>query len=164
MNRLLTWFPTLAPLYRRFEAASVRERVLVSVCTYLVVAVVLFFLVLEPSMGYRAEQLRAQASAENGLQWMVDNQAQAKQRSGQQAPQRHESKLTTISSSADMHNVTIKRMQPGDDRINVELASQSYLAVVGWLTALEADHGFRLADVRLEKVAEGIVDSRLTLR
>lgn len=164
MNRILTWFPSIAPLVRRFAAASLRERVLIGIGAYLVLALFLYYVVLDSAMGFRSEKLRAQVAASNGLSWMVANQAEAKQRGGAQAPVRSESKLTVISRSAELHNVTIKRMQPGDNRINVELSGQEYLAVIRWLIALETDHGLRLVDVRLEKTGEGIVDSRLTLR
>ena len=164
MNRILTWFPSIGPLIRRFASASLRERLLICIGAYLVLAIFLYYVVLEPAMGFRSEKLRAQVAASNGLSWMVANQAEARQRGSSQAPVRSESKLTVISSSAELHNVTIKRMQPGDDRINVELSGQEYLAVIRWLIALETDHGLRLVDVRLEKTGEGIVDSRLMLR
>lgn len=164
MNRILTWFPSLAPLIRRFASATLRERVLIGAGAYLLLALFLYYVILDPSMGFRNEKLRAQVAASNGLSWMIANQAEARQRGSTQAPVRSDSKLTVISSSADLHNVTIKRMQPGDDRITLELSGQEYLAVIRWLIALETDHGLRLVDVRLEKTGEGIVDSRLTLR
>ena len=164
MNRILSWFPSLAPLHRRFLSASARERVLIGISAYLLVAVILFYVILDPAIGYRAEKQRAQAAASNGLSWMVVNQAEARQRGSTQSPIRNESKLTVISSSAELHNVTIKRMQPGEDRINVELSGEEYRAVIRWLIALETDHGIELIDIRLDKSGEGIVDSRLTLR
>ncbi|MCY4129954.1 MAG: type II secretion system protein GspM [Gammaproteobacteria bacterium] len=164
MNRILTWFPSVAPFIRRFASASLRERILIGIGAYLILALFLYYVVLDPSMGFRNEKLRAQVAASNGLNWMVANQAEARQRGGAEAPIRNESKLTVISSTADLHNVMIKRMQPGDDRFNVELSGQKYLSVIRWLISLETDHGLRLVDVRLEKTDEGIVDSRLTLR
>lgn len=164
MNRILNWLPSLAPLYRRFTSASLRERVLVGTTAYLLVAVFLFYAILDPAIGFRAEKQRAQVAASNGLNWMLANQGEAKQRGSAPSPIRNESKLTVISSSAELHNVTIKRMQPGDDRINVELSGEEYLAVIRWLIALETDHDIDLVDIRLDKSGEGIVDSRLTLR
>ena len=164
MNRILTLFPLIAPLIRRFESATVRERVLIGIGGYLLLALLLYYVIFDPAMGFRSEKLRAQVTASNGLSWMVANEAEARQRGGTQAPVRSESKLTVISSSAELHNVTIKRMQPGDNRINVELSGQEYLAVIRWLIALETDHGLTIVDVRLDKSGEGIVESRLTLR
>lgn len=164
MNLLLTWFPSIAPLVRRFAAASLRERVLIGMSAYLLIAVFLFYVVLDPAMEYRNEKLRDQTAASNGLTWMVANQAEARQRSSTTRPVRSESKLTVISSSAELHNVTIKRMQPGDNRINVELSGQEYSAVIGWLIALETDHGLQLVDIRLDKVSDGVVNGSLTLR
>ena len=164
MKRILIWFPSLEPLQRRFESASPRERVLIGVTAYFLLAVFLFYAILDPAIGFREEKQRAQVAASNGLNWMVANQAEARQRGSGQSPVRNESKLTVISSSAGLHNVTIKRMQPGDNRINVELSGAEYLSVIRWLIALETDHGFELVDIRLDKAGEGVVNSRLTLR
>ena len=164
MNWILKWFPSLAPLHRRFTSASLRERVLVGMSAYLLIAVFLYYAILEPAIGFRAEKQRAQVTASNGLNWMQANQAEARQQGSAPSPIRNESELTVISSSAELHNVTIKRMQPGDNRINVELSGQEYLAVIRWLIALETDHGIELIDIRLDKTGEGIVNSRLTLR
>ncbi len=164
MSRLLTWFPSIAPLQRRFAAASSRERVLIGVSAYLLAGVFLYYAVLNPAMDYRSEQLRAQVAAANGLSWMIANQTEARQRGGDLEPTRGESKLTVISSSAELHNLMIKRVQPAENRINVELSTQEYSAVIKWLIALETDHDMTIVDVRLEKVDEGIVDSRITLR
>ena len=164
MNRLLIWFPTIAPLIRRFAAASLRERILIGVSAYLLSAVFLFYVILDPAMDFRNEKLRDQAAASNGLSWMVANQAEARRRGGTSIPVRSESNLTVISSSAELHSVTIKRMQPGENRVNVELSGQEYSSVIRWLIALETDHGLQLVDIRLDKVSEGVVDGRLTLR
>lgn len=164
MNRILTWFPSIAPLVRRFASASLRERVLIGIGAYLFAALFLYYVVLDSAIGFRTDNLRAQVAAENGLSWMLANEDEARQRSGSNAPVRRESSLAVISSSAELHDVTIKRIQPGDNRINVELSGQEYLSVIRWFIALEADHGLRLVDVRLVKTAEGIVDCQLTLR
>lgn len=164
MNRILIWFPSIAPLITRFAAASPRERTLIGISAYLLIAIVLYYVILDPAIGFRDEKLRAQAAASNGLSWMVANQAEARQRGNTSAPVRNESKLTVISSSAELQSVTIKRMQPGEDRINIELTGQEYAAVIRWLIALETDHGLTLIDIRLDKSAEGVVDGRLTLR
>ena len=164
MNRILTWFPTIAPLIRRFSAASLRERVLIGISAYLLLAVFLYYAILDPAIEFRNEKLRAQAAASSGLSWMVANQSEARQQGGTSLPVRNESKLTVASSSAELHKVTIKRMQPVENRINIELTDQEYSAVIRWLIALETDHGLTLVDVRLDKSAEGVVGGRLTLR
>ena len=164
MNRLLAWFPSVAPLIRRFAAASLRERVLIASSAYLLIALFLYYVILDPAIGFRSEKLQAQVAASNGLSWMIANQDEARQRGNPSLPVRNESKLTVISSSADLHGVTIKRMQPVENRINVELTGQDYSAVIQWLVGLETDHGLTLVDIRLDKSAEGVVDSRLTLR
>ena len=164
MNKILTWFPTIAPLIRRFAAASLRERILIGISAYLLLAIFLYYAILDPAIEFRNEKLRAQAAASNGLSWMVANQSEARQQGSTSSPVRNESKLTVVSSSAELHNVTIKRMQPGENRINIELTDQEYSAVIRWLIALERDHGLTLVDVRLDKSAEGVVGGRLTLR
>lgn len=164
MNRILTWFPSIAPLIRRFAAASLRERILIGVSAYLLLALFLYYAILDPAIEFRNEKLRAQAAASSGLSWMEANQGEARQQGSTSLPVRNESKLTVISSSAELRNVTIKRMQPGENRINIELTDQEYSAVIRWLIALETDHGLTLVDVRLDKSAEGVVGGRLTLR
>lgn len=164
MNRILSWFPSIAPLYRRFAAASVRERVLIGISIYLFIAVLLYYFILDPALGFREEKLRAQDAASNALSWMIANQAEARRLGSNTSPIRNESKLTVISSSAELHSITIRRMQPGESRIDVELSNQEYLAVIKWLIALEIDHGIELVDIRLEKTGEGVVNGRLTLR
>ncbi len=165
MNLLLKWFPTLAPLYRHVSSASPRERVFLELAAYLITGIVLYYAVLAPSLAYRSDMLRAQSAASNGLAWMQANQEKAKLRTqGKRSSAQSENRLSMISSSADMHNVSIKRLQPSNDRIDIELAGQEYLSLIRWLVSLENDQGFVLIDARLDKVAEGVVDSRIALR
>lgn len=164
MNRLLVWFPSIAGAVRRVEAASPRERVLLVVAAYALLALFLYFAVLDPSIAYRADQVRAQSAAENGLNWMRANERAAKSQSGTAGAVRGDNELATISSSAELRNLEIKRMQPGDNRISVELEEQSYADLIRWLIALETDHDFTLVDVRIDKIAEGVVNSRISVR
>ena len=164
MNRLLTWFPTLVSLQRRFDAATSRQRLLIVLAGYFFLALFLYFAVLDPALVYRSDQVRSQFAAANGLSWMVANQDEARRLGGGSQPTRGRNDMAAISNSAQMYNLSIKRMQPTDNRVSVELTSQEYGALIRWLVALESEHGFNIVDARIDKVAEGIVDSRITLR
>ena len=164
MNRIQIWFPTLAPLIRRYATLSLRERVLVNTAAGLFVILLLVYGVLFPSIEYRDSILQEQLMLARGIEWMEANQEQAKRNSTESSGVQGDSRLTSLSSSASLNSVAIKRMQPGDNQISVELAGQEYLKVIKWLVSLETEYGFRLVDMRLDKSENGVVDSRITLR
>ena len=164
MNRLFAWFPSLVSLQHRYASVSSRERFLLGIAAYFLLGLFLYYFVLAPSLGYQAEKLRTQVTVTNGLQWMEANRSEAMRQMGGSGTLRVDNELTTISSSADLYKVAIKRMQPRENQISVELSGQSYLALIRWLVALEAEHGFKIVDARIDKVSDGIVDSRITLR
>lgn len=163
MNRLITWFPTLAPYHRRYAALSGRERFLVNIAASLLVGVFLVYVALFPALEYRDSKLREQYVAAQGLDWMEVNKEQAIRSSPETVGTQADNRLTSLSSSASLNSITIKRMQPSDSQINVEIAGQEYLSVIKWLVALETEYGFKLIDLRLDKSEEGIVDCRITL-
>ncbi|MYD42848.1 MAG: type II secretion system protein M [Gammaproteobacteria bacterium] len=164
MKRLLTWFPTLAVLQRRIEASSRREQILLMSAAYLIAGLFLYFIVLAPALEYRTEKVRTQAAEANGLTWMLANKDLASMRMNGQSSSRGANELATLASSAKLQDLAIKRMQPDDNQISIEMENQNYSHLIKWLVALETEHGFSLLDVRIDKVSAGLVDTRILVR
>ena len=162
MSWFLTRFPSLQPLEARYRSLSPRERILVGLLALVVSGFILVNWILMPASAMRTESIQALTATQNAVDWMRNNQAEAQRRAGVSPKSPSESGLSVISQSANLHNLTIRRMQPREEVIDVELLEQDANSVFRWITVLEEEHGIQLINARIDRYGVGIVNCRLS--
>ena len=143
---------------------NLRQRVLISVLAYIVIWLAIFYAVLSPAYDYQRDNTRTVLASTNGLNWMRANASNADVQASNSAPVRRDNSLSLLSSTSRLHNIKVQRMQPLDNQVTVEISRQPYDSLIGWLVALETEHGFKMIDARIDKAADGVVDGRITLQ
>ena len=150
-------------LGRRYEALERRERVLLKAGGVLIGAVILWLAAIGPILDYRQGAVSRLQREGASLAWMTANRpfAEARRDAGQGAPQ---AQLSTINRSAGEFDLPLRRIQPDGDGFVVHIESRPFAAVIGWMEALETDHGIRVVNASIDADKPGRVNARLTLR
>ncbi len=71
---------------------------------------------------------------------------------------------TRVTSSAEEHDLAIRRLEPEGQRLRVSLVDADFAEVLGWIADLEAFSSVRVVATEMDRRPEpGIVAARLTL-
>ena len=148
---------------RRYEALERRERMLLKVGVALIAATVLWLAAIQPTLDYREGAVNRLQREGASLAWMTANRsfAEARRDAGEGAPQ---AQLSTINRSAGEFDLPLRRIQPDGDGFVVHIESRPFASVIGWMEALETQHGIRVVNVSIDADKPGQVNARLTLR
>lgn len=153
-----------SPLRKRFDALSGRERRL----TLAVAAAVgLFFVysVIGPLLTFHDEAIARQAAEQRDLRWMQANrdtaQAPAQREEGNVEPQ---SRLSAINAVANEHGLPLRRIQPEEGAVSVQIENKPFEKVMRWSHALETRHGLEIVDASVDVQDPGLVNARFRFR
>ena len=165
---MITWFlrqfPSLQSLQDRFNSLSRRERGLVGVLLVVLLGLLIIYGALLPAKEMRDTSIRNLTATQLAVEWMRNNRAEAQRKAGSLPSSSGENRLSVISRSSQLYGLSIRRMQPRDETIDVELLEQDANSLLSWLATLETEHGVQVVSVRIDKFDEGQVNCRLTVR
>lgn len=147
---------------RWFRTLSKREQVLVYVALILV-GIVLSFVLLSSVQNFRNDIVEEYQQKLGDLDWMKANVEQAKLKAAMSGA-RDQEDWRPIYRIASLHNIDIKRIEPGSNGAAIDLEPQAFQDVLNWIFALQEDAGMRIAEVRLTEVDLGMVNTNLVIQ
>lgn len=155
MIKTLRNLSPLEPFFKWYDSQSRREQTLIDVGMVVVAFALVYSLLLNPAVDYRNSQVDSHREEQASFIWMQQhandpavNQSRGSQGAGN-------TKLSVVSNSAGVHNITLNRLQPTPTGINIEIRSAPFNVVVQWLLKLESNYGFKIVEARFERLAEG---------
>lgn len=153
-----------------YHSLSGRDQLALQALVTALVIFCLYALVWRPSVEYRERSEAAAGQAYSDLQWMVNNERQARQlarNSGQSSGSlpAGQSLLSLVSSSARGQGLTLQRFEPrGEDKVNVWLDKVEFNQLMKWLDGLSKQNGVRVEQISVDRAQEpGRVQARLSL-
>ncbi len=149
-----------------FNALSSREKKLISWTGMTVVALFLLGYALPSTLDYRHSNVVKLKVSSADLSWMkaYESTARSSSQQGQGTSTGGSVELSTISRSADLHDVDLQRIQPVSDGINIEITRQQFDSVLKWLFSLQNDEGVTISQARIMRQGAGLVDARVVVR
>lgn len=149
-----------------FNALSSREKKLVSWTGVALVALFLLGFALPSTLDYRHSNVEKLKVSSADLSWMkaYESTARSSSQQGQGTSSGGNVELSTISRSADLHDVDLQRIQPISDGINIEITKQQFDSVLKWLFSLQNDEGVTISQARIMRQGSGLVDARVVVR
>lgn len=152
-QRVLGWYDTLGD----------RDRLALRLLGAFFGVLVLYVLLLAPAIGQGDRAWGRLQQERELLAWLRAHQSEV---SAGGAQAREQPVATVVNSSAQEHQLTIRRYEPaGENGIRVWLEGAEFNAVVKWLYQLEGSFGVRAAEFTVERDAQpGRVNARLTLQ
>lgn len=149
-----------------FNALSSREKKLISWTGMAVVALFLLGYALPSTLDYRHSNVTKLKVSSADLSWMkaYESTARSSSQQGQGTSTGGSVELSTISRSADLHDVDLQRIQPISDGINIEITRQQFDSVLKWLFSLQNDEGVTISQARIMRQGAGLVDARVVVR
>ena len=151
-------------LRRRFDALSTRERRL-AMAVAVVGGLFLVYAVVSPLLTFHATALARYAAEQQDLQWMQANRSAVKAPSGGDAggvePQ---TRLSTINAAAKARGLPLRRIQPEEGAVSVQIERQPFETVIRWSHALETQHGMEIVDASVDAQEPGVVNARFRVR
>lgn len=156
---------TNSTVFKWFNALSAREKKLVSWTGVALIALFLLGYALPSVLEYRHSNVTKLKVSSADLSWMRAYESSARSSSQQgQGSTGDAPDISTISRSADLHELDLQRIQPISDGINVEITRQSFDNILGWLFSLQNDEGYTISQARIMRLGSGLVDARVVIR
>ncbi|MXW54210.1 MAG: type II secretion system protein M [Gammaproteobacteria bacterium] len=157
---------TNSTIAKWFNALSSREKKLVSWTGVALVALFLLGYALPSTLDYRHSNVTKLKVSSADLSWMkaYESTARSSSQQGQGTSNGGSVELSTISRSADLHDVDLQRIQPVSDGINIEITRQQFDSVLKWLFSLQNDEGVTISQARIMRQGSGLVDARVVVR
>lgn len=157
---------TNSTIAKWFNALSSREKKLVSWTGVALVALFLLGYALPSTLDYRHSNVTKLKVSSADLSWMkaYESTARSSSQQGQGTNNGGSVELSTISRSADLHDVDLQRIQPVSDGINIEITRQQFDSVLKWLFSLQNDEGVTISQARIMRQGSGLVDARVVVR
>lgn len=153
-----------SPLRRRYETLSDRERRLAIAVATAAVALFVYSLV-SPLLTFHATALARHATEQEDLRWMQANRTAAErsdQESGQ--PVEAQSRLSTINAAAKELGLPLRRIQPEEGSVSIQIENKPFDTVLRWSHVLETRHGLEIVDASVDVQQPGIVNARFRVR
>lgn len=150
-----------------WNALQPRERLIVTIASLLIVALVLYLALIEPYMDGRDSLEQRIANQQEDLQWMREAAGQFKGVKAQTGQRRvgGQSLLSFVDRSTKEHalNSAIKRIQPEGKKVRIQFEEVSFDRLTGWLAKIETS-GYRIEGVIIERQpGAGMVNARIVL-
>lgn len=170
MNSLLRWFNEQAWWEKSgaadyYRGLSQRDQRIAQAVVALLLASLLFLLVWRPVAHWRERNQARFDDAQETLQWMHANQAQAQASSAGQGRAPGTSLLAVVGDVARELGLTLSRFQPeGADGVSVVLQNEEFDNVLRFVDRLEAHHGLTVRQFSFDRQAAGRVTARLVIQ
>lgn len=153
-----------SPLWQRWQRLPARDRLALLLLGAFLLAVTLYFSVWQPAQRTLAEA-REHYQQQRALHAYLEQNAElARQMSRAPAPNLAPGQLQgLVTATAQQQGLTVESLEIGaDGRLSIRLPEAPADTLLGWLAALQAQ-GVRLDEASLERVADGVVNARVTL-
>lgn len=163
--------PTVASAIRQYESLPTRDQKALLLLGSVVVIFILYFLVWSPAHNFAKKQEANLASSKELLSWVQANQQVARSlatdiKRDSSTVVDSQALVSTISSNAQKHKISLKRFEPsGDRKVRVWLEKVPFNNVVVWLRDLNASYQIDVSQVSIDRDEKGgLVNVRLTLK
>lgn len=135
-----------------------REKGLLGLAMLLTVVSAAWMLIVMPMMTARAASLTEIRKADAIADLLVTTVGE------QTRPVARQPLQTIITQRAKAADLTIRRLDPSENAMSVTLDDAPYSAVIGWMAALTAQEGLRIASVEIgRRTTPGIVATQITV-
>jgi len=151
----------------RFESLEKREQNLVMMLGIMLVIAVIYFFIYQPLSDKLSQAKQGLAREQQLLTWVEKNAAklvQLRASSGVSRSNNRSSLDQIINSTARRYKLSISRLQPQSDRLQVTLDNASFVQLLQWIQELQLANGItvEIAEFR-PQAASGIVKTRLVV-
>ena len=165
VQRGLNWWAqsTAGDYYR---GLGERDRRIVQGLAILLAAMLFWALIWRPIHNWREDSAARYADSVQLLQWLHDNEAQARQSSSRGAGGgAGDSSLAVVGNVARELGITLTRFQPeGDSGVSVVLQEEEFDKVLRFVDQLESRHGMTVRQFSFDRQSPGHVTARIVIR
>ncbi|MEE3652611.1 MULTISPECIES: type II secretion system protein GspM [unclassified Brenneria] len=140
-------------LRQRWQAMSLRERLLLSICASLLMLYPAYSLFWQPWVQRENQWLRTITRERQTIDWMLQHAPAVAQARQLPAGERDVSLPMLVSQRASGYGLAIVRLQPQGDQVAVTLGRSDFNSLIGWLAELEQQHGIRPSALEVSAVA-----------
>jgi type II secretory pathway component PulM len=161
----MTGSDRLAPLKAAWAERTVREQGLLAGLGALLLAVIVWYGLLAPTLSWRSEARADHEAAMARYETMLTGLARygAEVQSAAQ-PRAGAALRTVVGTSAAQRELAISRVQPLEDgRLGVWMEGVSDDALLAWLVALSRDEGVRVDQISLDREGDRLVRAQMVL-
>jgi len=150
-----------------WNALQPRERVIITIASLLIAALVFYLSLLEPYMDERNNLEKRIANQQEDLQWMREAAGHFKGAKSQAGTKRTggQSLLSFVDRSTKelALNSAVKRIQPEGQKVRIQFEKVSFDRLTAWLAKIETA-GYRIDGVVIERQPEqGKVNARIVI-
>lgn len=163
--------PSVVSAVRQFDSLPKRDQQALMLLSLALVLAVLYFLVWSPAHSFSAKQAANLKSSQELLSWVQANEGIAKSLASDTGNSSSkivdsQSLVSTISSNAQKHKISLKRFEPsGERKVRVWLEKVPFNTVIIWLKDLNSTYNIEVSQVSIDKDEKGgLVNVRLTLK
>ena len=163
--------PSVVSALRQFDAVLKRDQQALMVLAIALVLAILYFLVWSPAHDFSKKQAANLKSSQELLSWVKANEGVARSLSantqtGSSKILDSQTLVSTVSSNAQKHKITLKRFEPsGERKVRVWLEKVPFNTIIVWLGDLNATYNIEVSQVSIDKDEKGgLVNVRLTLK
>jgi len=150
-----------------FEALEKREQNLVTMLGAMLLVALVYFVIYQPLANNLTRAQQGLESEQKLLVWVEQNAAKIvnlRAKSGVSASPSQGSLAQIINASARRHKLTINRIQPQNNKIQINIESASFVALLQWVQELELTHAILIEIAEFRPQGEpGYVKTRLVV-
>ncbi len=155
---------TESTIVKWYQSRSKREQLLVLGSVALVFLLFLFLYLFPTVNQFRDNRVQAYESAIDELDWMKLNADQAKLRREIQNAQGGTQNSTVLFRNANVYNVDVARVDPGENGASVRVERESFDNVIRWVFSLQDEAGLNVWEMRMNKIEPGVVNMTMIIR
>ncbi len=157
----------IAPLQHWWQSINQREKVMVSICAFLVLVAIVFWGVLQP-LSERSAQAKSRIQSEKQLlTWVADSADKITALRKQGGVVRSSTPLNqVITTSTRQFKIELIRMQPRGEMMQVWIQPLPFSQLVAWVAYLKEQQGVDVdfMDIKRSKQAGVVEVQRLQLK
>lgn len=151
-------------LIAKWQDLQAREQQLVVVMSVFIGIFIIYSLVWQPlSNGVVEKEAKLQRQYQL-LSWVQENTAAYQAANKSSSNSSRGSISSTVNRTVKQRNITITRMQPQGDELQVTIDSVPFNALMDWLQGLSSQHGIKVKSIDMAKTDDkGVVKIRRLL-
>lgn len=151
-------------LVAKWQDLQTREQQLVLVMSVFIGIFILYSLVWQPLTNGVVEKQAKLDRQHQLLSWVQENTAVYKATNQSGASNRGGSISSTVNRTVKQRNITVTRMQPQGDELQVTIDSVPFNSLMDWLQGLSSQHGIKVKSIDMAKTDDkGVVKIRRLL-
>lgn len=145
-----------------WQALSAKEQNYLRVAGVVLALILFRSLIWQPVHQYRTDQQLAEQTAHQQLQWLTERLPMLGTSNG---PTRSGSLNEVVAQTANQFNITVSRMQPLKEQLQLSVEDVPFSQLLQWLETLQTQHGVTLQqlDIATTETAGVVRVRRLVL-